>query len=156
MCTTYLYLRLWQYNKSPFLFFQFDWMKLKINFQPLNEAQLYHLVCGYDHGGKQPPSSWLPSPEDRHQANMKGISKIVMYIVEHRKRSLHMTNMFISDTWFIIFYLGKNVWDDSCLTPISAVFELYIYCCSLFCWLWKRQYSENHIDPRMSLIKFIT
>jgi hypothetical protein len=48
---------------------------LKINFQPLNEAQLYHLVCGYDHGGKQPPSSWLPSPEDRHQANMKGISK---------------------------------------------------------------------------------
>lgn len=87
-------------------------MKLKINFQPLNEAQLYHLVCGYDHGGKQPPSSWLPSPEDRHQANMKGISKIVIYYLEHRERSLNMTNMFKQVinylNIFLLLYLGDK------------------------------------------------
>ncbi|OPL33682.1 hypothetical protein AM593_09603, partial [Mytilus galloprovincialis] len=58
-------------STSKSLLLKFDWMKLKINFQPLNEAQLYHLVCGYDNGDKSPPSSWLPSPEDKHQANMK-------------------------------------------------------------------------------------
>ncbi|CAG2205486.1 unnamed protein product [Mytilus edulis] len=58
-------------STSKSLLLKFDWMKLKTNFQPLNEAQLYHLVCGYDNGDKSPPSSWLPSPEDKHQANIK-------------------------------------------------------------------------------------
>lgn len=58
-------------STSKSLLLKFDWMKLKTHFQPLNEAQLYHLVGGYDNGDKPPPPSWLPSPEDRHQADMK-------------------------------------------------------------------------------------
>jgi hypothetical protein len=45
---------------------------MRVNYQPLNEAQLHRLLQGYNLGGKSPPYSWSPPPEDRHQALQEG------------------------------------------------------------------------------------
>uniref|UniRef100_K1RD97 Ras-associating and dilute domain-containing protein n=1 Tax=Magallana gigas TaxID=29159 RepID=K1RD97_MAGGI len=55
-------------STSKSLLLKNDWMTMRINYQPLNEAQLHRLLQGYNLGGKSPPYCWLPPPEDRHQA----------------------------------------------------------------------------------------
>lgn len=47
-------------------------MNMRVNYQPLNEAQLHRLLQGYNLVGKSPPYCWRPPPEDRHQALQEG------------------------------------------------------------------------------------
>lgn len=47
-------------------------MNMRVNYQPLNEAQLHRLLQGYNLSGKSAPYGWSPPPEDQHQALQEG------------------------------------------------------------------------------------
>ncbi|XP_061191277.1 ras-associating and dilute domain-containing protein-like [Saccostrea echinata] len=55
-------------STSKSILLKYDWMNMRVNYHPLNEAQLHRLLQGYSLGGKSPPYCWNPPPEDRHQA----------------------------------------------------------------------------------------
>ncbi|XP_033736728.1 ras-associating and dilute domain-containing protein-like [Pecten maximus] len=51
-------------STSKTLLEKYDWLTMKKQFQPLNEAQLYRLLSGYHADRHTMPENWHPSPED--------------------------------------------------------------------------------------------
>ncbi|XP_069124217.1 ras-associating and dilute domain-containing protein-like [Argopecten irradians] len=51
-------------STSKTLLEKYDWINMKKQFHPLNEAQLYRLLSGYHADRHTMPGNWHPSPED--------------------------------------------------------------------------------------------
>lgn len=77
-------------------------MTMRINYQPLNEAQLHRLLQGYNLGRKSPPYCWLPPPEDRHQAMQDG--RRLLNIKIYTASALYYYNGYLSSREIILFY----------------------------------------------------
>lgn len=83
---------------------------MRINYQPLNEAQLHRLLQGYNLGRKSPPYCWLPPPEDRHQAMQDG--RRLLNIKIYTASALYYYNGYLSSREIILFYCFTTFAED--------------------------------------------